>query len=111
MGILEKNELKAMPNLNEILVKKRLERQLKVKNNSEKIGISSRSLAFVKDKYVPTHLRATGFPIDDNNCKREDQVSLRVANLSEDTTEHDLRDLFGQFGHITRVLIVLELLL
>merc|ERR1711904_184127 len=72
------------------------------------MGTSSRSLVSAKDRYIPTHLRATGFSTDDNNCKREDQVSLSVANLSEDTTEHDLRDLFGQFGHITRVLIVLD---
>lgn len=32
-----------------------------------------------------------------------DDASLRVSNLSEDTTEGDLRDLFGNFGPIQRV--------
>merc|ERR1711959_271545 len=91
-----------------MLVKKRLERQSRAKNDLEKTGTSSGSLASAKNNYVPPHLRVTSLPTDSKNCKREDQVSLRVANLSEDTTEHDLRDLFGKFGRITRVHIVLN---
>lgn len=39
--ILEKDELKAVPNLNEMLVKKRLERQLRAKNDLEALKKST----------------------------------------------------------------------
>lgn len=59
--------------------------------------------AITKGNYLPPHLRAH---IPDINKKGKDKVCLRVGNLSDDTTEHDLRDLFGNFGYITRVNIV-----
>jgi translation initiation factor 3 subunit G len=34
---------------------------------------------------------------------RDDSNTLRVSNLSEDTSEMDLRDLFGPFGRTSRV--------
>jgi translation initiation factor 3 subunit G len=33
----------------------------------------------------------------------EDHTKIRVTNISEDTTEGDLRDLFGNFGRIHRI--------
>jgi translation initiation factor 3 subunit G len=36
---------------------------------------------------------------------REDLPTLRVTNVSEDTTDNDLRDLFGTFGRVARVYI------
>lgn len=36
---------------------------------------------------------------------REDLPTLRVTNISEDTAESDLRDLFGTFGRVARVYV------
>lgn len=55
-------------------------------------------------KYVPVHLRGGGPPKSDGiSMQRDDSTTLRVTNLSEDTTEDDLRDLFRRFGHTSRV--------
>jgi len=60
------------------------------------------------NKYVPPSLRpgaardrdgASGRPRFD----RDDANTLKVTNLSEDTTEDDIRELFRNFGHTTRV--------
>lgn len=36
---------------------------------------------------------------------REDLPTLRVTNISEDTGESDLRELFGNFGRVARVYV------
>ena len=36
---------------------------------------------------------------------RDDLPTLRVTNISEDTQENDLRDLFGAFGRVARVYV------
>jgi len=36
-------------------------------------------------------------------CYIDDTATVRVTNLSEETKEQDLRDLFGHFGPIHRV--------
>lgn len=36
---------------------------------------------------------------------RDDLPTLRVTNISEDTQENDLRDLFGMFGRVARVYV------
>jgi translation initiation factor 3 subunit G len=36
---------------------------------------------------------------------RDDLPTLRVTNISEDTQENDLRDLFGVFGRVARVYV------
>jgi translation initiation factor 3 subunit G len=36
---------------------------------------------------------------------RDDLPTLRVTNISEDTQENDLRDLFGGFGRVARVYV------
>ena len=36
---------------------------------------------------------------------RDDLPTLRVTNVSEDTTDQDLRDLFGVIGRVARVFI------
>ncbi|KAK1417738.1 hypothetical protein QVD17_26872 [Tagetes erecta] len=51
--------------------------------------------------YVPTHVDVvadSGYNIDENSV-------LRVSNLSEDTRESDLLDLFGSFGKVSRVYV------
>lgn len=56
-------------------------------------------------KYVPLHLRpgATGEAMSSNRFDDSDQSTLRVTNISEDTTEDDLRELFSGTGRIQRV--------
>jgi translation initiation factor 3 subunit G len=36
---------------------------------------------------------------------RDDLPTLRVTNISEDTQENDLRELFGGFGRVARVYV------
>ncbi|KAJ7057804.1 eukaryotic translation initiation factor 3 subunit G-domain-containing protein [Mycena amicta] len=57
-------------------------------------------------KYVPPSMRpgarAAGGPVPGS---REDLPTLRVTNISEDTQENDLRELFGNFGRVARVYV------
>lgn len=56
-------------------------------------------------KYVPPS-RKGGFssrPEGETNVNMgEDHTKIRVTNISEDTTEGDLRELFSAFGRINR---------
>ncbi|CAA18400.1 translation initiation factor eIF3g [Schizosaccharomyces pombe] len=59
-----------------------------------------------KGRYIAPHLRAgSGRESGDSMFKRErdDSATLRVTNLSDDTREEELRDLFRRFGGIQRV--------
>ena len=62
-----------------------------------------------KSGWVPPSLRSRlaggGDAMGDAMNKRRDENSVRVSNLSEDTTEDDLYELFGAFGHIQRVFV------
>ncbi|XP_062226460.1 uncharacterized protein LOC133924774 [Phragmites australis] len=40
--------------------------------------------------------------------RRNDENSVRVNNLSEDTREPDLLELFGPFGHVSRVYVAVD---
>lgn len=56
-------------------------------------------------KYVPPSLRNRGpgeLP-PGHGGKRDDGFTLRVTNLSEEATDHDLRHLFSAFGSLSRV--------
>jgi len=89
-----------------------------------KIGMSNEELAMQPDassdapetptpssargeggKYVPPNMRPGA--ADRSSAKprfdRDDANTLKVTNLSEDTTEDDIRELFRNFGHTTRV--------
>lgn len=62
--------------------------------------------------YIPPSVRArmaggdaTG---DAMRNQRRDENSVRVTNLSPDTREDDLRELFSRFGQITRVYVALD---
>lgn len=60
------------------------------------------------NKYLAPHQRraAGGESAGESmRDKRDDSASLRVTNLSEDTRESDLHDLFRKFGHISRVFL------
>lgn len=66
------------------------------------------SLGGGRGKYVPPSMRgadgadkrrfAGGSTMND----RDDSATLRVTNISEDTSEDDLRELFGMYGRIKR---------
>jgi len=60
-----------------------------------------------ENKYVIPSLRgrsgAGSSMSDDYNRRRDDLYTIRVTNLSEDTKDEDLKDLFRPFGPIARV--------
>lgn len=59
-------------------------------------------------KYVPPSMRAGARGAGESMRgagSREDLPTLRVTNISEDTAESDLRDLFGTFGRVARVYV------
>jgi translation initiation factor 3 subunit G len=58
-------------------------------------------------KYIPPSQRAgAGRGAGERmGGSREDLPTLRVTNISEDTQENDLRELFGVFGRVARVYV------
>ncbi|GLB38919.1 putative RNA-binding component of the eukaryotic translation initiation factor 3 (eIF-3) complex, which is involved in protein synthesis of a specialized repertoire of mRNAs and, together with other initiation factors, stimulates binding of mRNA and methionyl-tRNAi to the 40S ribosome [Lyophyllum shimeji] len=61
-------------------------------------------------KYVPPSMRgAGGARVAGESMRgssgRDDLPTLRVTNISEDTQENDLRELFGIFGRVARVYV------
>lgn len=61
-------------------------------------------------KYVPPSMRSGGATrpgesMSRPGANRDDLPTLRVTNVSEDTTDNDLRELFGVFGRVVRVYI------
>lgn len=64
-----------------------------------------------RSTYVPPSLRAGATTSDrggDTMRRRNDENSVRVTNLSEDTRDADLHELFKPFGHITRVYVAMD---
>ena len=62
-----------------------------------------------KGSYVPPRLRPNA-PQDNGHDmrRRNDENSVRVTNLSEDTREPDLLELFRPFGLVSRVYVALD---
>ncbi|KAI0826993.1 translation initiation factor 3 RNA-binding subunit [Trametes gibbosa] len=60
-------------------------------------------------KYVPPSMRGggrgPGEAMGRPGGSRDDLPTLRVTNISGDTEENDLRDLFGVFGRVARVYV------
>ena len=60
-------------------------------------------------KYVPPSMRGAGRGAGESMGRpggsRDDLPTLRVTNISEDTQENDLRELFGGFGRVARVYV------
>ncbi|KAH8823444.1 translation initiation factor 3, RNA-binding subunit [Flagelloscypha sp. PMI_526] len=58
-------------------------------------------------KYVPPSVRnrGAGDKMGGPGGSRDDLPTLRITNISEDTQEQDLRDLFGPFGRVARVYV------
>lgn len=60
-----------------------------------------------KGAYVPPTLRGGERPVTEMR-RQNDENSVRVTNLSEDTREADLHELFSPFGSITRVYVAID---
>lgn len=54
-------------------------------------------------KYVPPSRRGLGTSMSMDRDRRDDTATIRVSNLSEDTRESDLQDLFRPWGPISRI--------
>ena len=64
--------------------------------------------ARTKGGYVPPSMRAgagAGAAMGDSMNRRREENSVRVSNLSEDTREQDLQELFRPFGPVTRIYV------
>ncbi|XVF19992.1 hypothetical protein REPUB_Repub11eG0159400 [Reevesia pubescens] len=61
-----------------------------------------------KSTYVPPGMRAGAERSGTDMRRRNDENSVRVTNLSEDTREPDLLELFRPFGNISRVYVAVD---
>ncbi|OMO59096.1 hypothetical protein CCACVL1_25085 [Corchorus capsularis] len=61
-----------------------------------------------KAAYVPPSMRAGAERTGSDMRRRNDENSVRVTNLSEDTREPDLLELFRTFGPVTRVYVAMD---
>ncbi|XP_052171418.1 uncharacterized protein LOC127787415 [Diospyros lotus] len=62
-----------------------------------------------KGAYVPPSMRAGAErPTGTDMRRRNDENSVRVTNLSEDTREPDLHELFCTFGPVSRVYVAID---
>ncbi|XP_008801634.1 eukaryotic translation initiation factor 3 subunit G-like [Phoenix dactylifera] len=61
-----------------------------------------------KGTYVAPSLRAGAERSGTEMRRRNDENSVRVTNLSEDTREPDLHELFRPFGPVTRVYVAVD---
>ena len=66
------------------------------------------SISNTGGKYVPPSMRGSGAnrgPGESMRGSRDDLPTIRVTNISEDTQEQDLRDLFSYVGRVARVYV------
>jgi translation initiation factor 3 subunit G len=63
---------------------------------------SSMEIGGGEGKYRPPARQAGGGQWGGGSQDRDETNTLRVTNISEDTTEDDLKELFRQFGQLTR---------
>lgn len=63
---------------------------------------SSTATGNTSGRYVPPRQRLGRGGDGESMERREETASIRITNLSENTREEDLRELFRPFGHITR---------
>jgi translation initiation factor 3 subunit G len=71
-------------------------------------GAADDKNATVGGKYVPPSMREGGNRRGEamaNNRRADEGATIRVTNLSEDTRETDLQDLFRPFGGISRIFL------
>jgi len=58
--------------------------------------------------YVPPSMREGATGAGASMDRRRDENSIRVSNLSEDTREQDLQELFRPFGPVTRIYVAIN---
>lgn len=72
-------------------------------------GMNASEIRAAGGKYVPPSMRAGakagGGESMNSRGNRDELPTLRVTNLSEDTTEDDLWALFQRFGRINRIFV------
>jgi len=56
-----------------------------------------------RNKYLPPSMRGGSRDSGDRYSRRDETATIRVTNLSEETREQDIHDLFRGFGTISRV--------
>ncbi|ERN06686.1 hypothetical protein AMTR_s00058p00204390 [Amborella trichopoda] len=61
-----------------------------------------------KGTYVPPSMRGGAERSGTEMRRRNEENSVRVTNLSEDTREADLRELFQTFGSLSRVYVAVD---
>ena len=103
--------------LRDMLYKKRMERQLMIARGiidapemppEEDVPVSGLAAAGSKGGYVPPSLRGAASSSGEMmGRKPRDENSIRVTNLSEDTREQDLQQLFRPFGTWTLMTLFL----
>ncbi|CAM0943641.1 unnamed protein product [Alopecurus aequalis] len=72
-------------------------------------GPSAPGPSVTKGAYVPPRLRPNAPQGDGHDMRRRnDENSVRVTNLSEDTREADVHELFRAFGPVSRVYVALD---
>eukprot|EP00897_Mesotaenium_endlicherianum_P005161 jgi/Mesen1/4673/ME000241S03701 len=74
-------------------------------------GGSAPAASSGKSSYVPPSMRAGAGGRGEGESMRSrgrDDNSIRVTNLSEDTREQDLQELFGAFGPISRTYVAFD---
>lgn len=114
-ALMSNDKSKVVGNLRDMLYKKRMERQLLaakglIDGPEAPPGEDDPTMP-KKGSYVPPSLRggSGGEPAGESMYnQRRDDNSLRVTNLSEDTREQDLQELFRPFGPVTRVYIAYD---
>ncbi|KAK2993153.1 hypothetical protein RJ640_015340 [Escallonia rubra] len=69
---------------------------------------TSAAAGITKGAYVPPSMRAGAEKTGSDMRRRNEENSVRVTNLSEDTREPDLHELFRTFGPLSRVYVALD---
>jgi translation initiation factor 3 subunit G len=71
--------------------------------------VGSAGAASAKGSYIPPSRRGGASTNDGDSMRRgRDDNSIRVTNLSEDTREQDLQELFRPFGAISRIYVAFD---
>lgn len=121
-ALAQPDKAAASQSIKDLLYKRRMERQLMLArgliDQPEKPpgeddgmpGSGTLPAAGAKGGYVPPSLRnrLPGEAGESMRPQRREENSVRVTNLSEDTREEDLRELFSVFGAISRIYVAYD---
>lgn len=117
-ALAQPDKAAASQSIKDLLYKKRMERQLLLARGlidaperpPDEDGAPGGSLpsAGGKGGWVPPSLRNRMEGGESMRPQRREENSVRVTNLSEDTREEDLRELFSAFGQIARIYVAYD---